>query len=68
MQEEEKTSQTVGDCTYETDEETDLSQNGREKEESNALQRDGKLNADECLNDHRKIPLKMKYKALSDQN
>lgn len=62
MEEEEKTRKTVGDCTNETDEESDLSQNVRENERSNVVQRDGKFNADAWLNDHRRIPLKRRTK------
>lgn len=50
----------VGECTYETAEETDLSLNVRENERSIVVQRNGKLSADACL--------KMTYKAPSDQN
>lgn len=45
----------------------DMWQYGGKNEKGDVEQRDGRLNADARLNDHRRIPLKRTYKAPSDQ-
>lgn len=45
----------------------DVWQYGGKNEKGDVEQRDGRLNADARLNDHRRIPLKRTYKAPSDQ-
>lgn len=64
MQGDETTSRRAGDCTCETDEEMDLSQNVWKNEKSNVVLRDGKLSADACLSDYRRYPLKLLTKLL----